>query len=103
MNLRTDVKMKTTEKMKQNTSDSEASRKRKRANSLMEEEEASPKDFDPKELSKKHISQCISAIFRLTQEQLKDKNDLLETEVLPIFMQVTCVKISKVPRRQMRM
>ncbi|KMQ92672.1 ribosomal l1 domain-containing protein [Lasius niger] len=82
-------------------SDSQVSRKRKRA-SLVVEEETPPKDFDLKELSKKHILQCISAIFHLTQEQLKEKNDLLATEIQPIFVQVTCVKVPKVPRRQMR-
>lgn len=83
-------------------SDSQVSRKRKRASSVMEQE-TPPKDFDLKELSKKHILQCISAIFHLTQEQLKEKNDLLATEIQPIFVQVTCVKVPKVPRRQMRM
>ncbi|XP_050455230.1 ribosomal L1 domain-containing protein CG13096-like [Cataglyphis hispanica] len=98
-NLETDIKKMTTERMKLKNSDSQISRKRKRANSEMEE--TPPKDFDLKELSKKHILQCISAIFHLTQEQLKE-NNLLATETQPIFMQVTCVKIPKVPRRQMR-
>lgn len=97
-NLKSDIKIK---RMKQKNSDSQISRKRKRANS--ETEETPSKDFDLKELSKKHILQCISAIFHLTQEQLKEKNDVLATEVQPIFMQVTCVKIPQVPRRQMRM
>lgn len=89
-----------TKRMKQKNSDSQISRKRKRANS--ETEETPSKDFDLKELSKKHILQCISAIFHLTQEQLKERN-LLTMEVQPIFLQVTCVKVPKVPRRQMRM
>lgn len=88
-------------RMKEKNSDSQISRKRKRANS--ETEETSSKDFHPKKLSKKHILQCISAIFHLTQEQLKAKNDLLVTEVQPIFVQVTCIKVPKVSRRQMRM
>lgn len=99
-NVETDIKKMTTERMKLKNSDSQISRKRKRANSEMEE--TPPKDFDLKDLSKKHILQCISAIFHLTEEQLKE-NNLLATEMQPIFMQVTCVKIPKVPRRQMRM
>lgn len=59
-------------------------------------------DFAEK-LSKSHIQQCISATFHLTEQQLKDKNNLLAEEAQPIFMQVTCIRIPKVPRRQMRM
>ncbi|XP_072765029.1 ribosomal L1 domain-containing protein CG13096 [Anoplolepis gracilipes] len=95
---RTDNKIKKI--IKQKNADSQITRKRKRANS--EVEETPPKDFDLKDLSKEHILQCISAIFHLTQEQLKEKNDLLATEVQPIFVQVTSVKVPKVPRRQMR-
>lgn len=54
-------------------------------------------------LSKSHIQQCILAMFHLTEKQLKGKNNLLTEEAQPIFMQVTCVKIAKAPRRKMRM
>ncbi|XP_070149573.1 ribosomal L1 domain-containing protein CG13096 [Polyergus mexicanus] len=107
-NLETDIRIMTVEKMKLKNSDSQNSRKRKRANSEVEKtKDPSPKDLDlgiveeETYLSKKHILQCISAIFHLTQEQLKE-NDLLTTEIQPLFMQVTCIKIPKVPRRQMR-
>lgn len=60
-------------------------------------------DINSRDLSKKHILQCISAIFHLTQEQLKNKNDLFSGEPEPIFMQVTCIRVPKVPRRQIRM
>lgn len=59
------------------------------------------KDFT-EELSRSHIQQCISAMFHLTENQLKNKN-ILAKEAQPIFMQVTCIRIPKVPRRQMRM
>ncbi|XP_076635633.1 ribosomal L1 domain-containing protein 1 [Colletes latitarsis] len=54
------------------------------------------------DLSKEHILQCISAIFHLTEEQLKSKSLLFEGECYPIFMQVTCIRIPKTPRRNMR-
>ncbi|XP_015437576.1 PREDICTED: ribosomal L1 domain-containing protein 1-like [Dufourea novaeangliae] len=54
------------------------------------------------ELSKEHILQCISAIFHLTEEQLKTKNALFEGESHPVFIQVTCIRVPKSPRRHMR-
>nr|XP_031831761.1 ribosomal L1 domain-containing protein 1-like [Nomia melanderi] len=54
------------------------------------------------DLSKEHILQCISAIFHLNEEQLKNKNALFEGESHPIFMQVTCIRVPKTPRRHMR-
>lgn len=62
------------------------------------------KDIEAK-LSKSHLQQCISAMFRLIEEQLKQlsKNNLFTEEAQPIFMQVTCIKIPKVPRRRLRM
>lgn len=54
------------------------------------------------ELSKSHIKRCISAMFHLTEEQSKNKNNLIEG-AHPIFLQVTCVRVPKVPRRQVRM
>ncbi|XP_029660234.1 ribosomal L1 domain-containing protein CG13096-like [Formica exsecta] len=110
-NLGTDSKIMTIEKMKLKNSDSQNSRKRKRANSEMKKtKESPPKDLDVEIveeetfLSLKQISQCISAIFHLTQEQLKEnaQRNLLITEVQPLFVQVTCIKVPKVPRRQMR-
>ncbi|KAL2730691.1 ribosomal L1 domain-containing protein [Vespula squamosa] len=59
-------------------------------------------DINLKDLSKKHILQCISAIFHLTQEQLKNKNILFSEGSQPIFMQVTCIRIPKISRRQVR-
>ncbi|XP_014612986.1 PREDICTED: ribosomal L1 domain-containing protein CG13096-like [Polistes canadensis] len=59
-------------------------------------------DINLKDLSKEHIQQCILAIFHLTKEQLKDTNVLFSDEYQPIFMQVTCIRIPQVPRRQVR-
>ncbi|XP_011873513.1 PREDICTED: ribosomal L1 domain-containing protein CG13096 [Vollenhovia emeryi] len=80
----------------------QATRKRKRASSETATTEDSPEEFNLKELSKKQILQCISAIFHLTQEQLKETNNLLAEEAQPIFVQVTSVKVPQMPRRQMR-
>lgn len=60
-------------------------------------------DINLKDLSRKHVLQCISAIFHLTQEQLKNKNILFSEEYQPIFMQITCIRIPKISRRQVRM
>lgn len=90
-----------TQKMKRENSDSQVkTRKRKRASS--ETETIESKEFDLKDLSKKQILQCISAIFHMTQEQLKETNGLFAV-AQPIFIQVTSVKVPKMPRRQMRM
>lgn len=77
--------------------------KRRRREDVKTEEESSECN-NPQEmhLSKKQISECISAIFHLTREQLKDKNNLIE-EAQPIFLQVTCVRVPQVPQRQLRM
>ncbi|XP_071639757.1 ribosomal L1 domain-containing protein CG13096 [Temnothorax longispinosus] len=89
--------------MKGKNSDSQVARKQKRKRTDSETETTeSPKEFDLKELSKKQILQCISAIFHLTQEQLKETNSLLAEEARPIFIQVTSVRVPKMPRRQMR-
>ncbi|EZA56409.1 hypothetical protein DMN91_009838 [Ooceraea biroi] len=72
---------------------------RKRTRSEMET--PAQEGFDLKKLSKQHILQCISAIFHLTREQLKEKNNLIE-EAEPIFLQVNCIKVPKTPRRRMR-
>jgi len=63
----------------------------------------SSEKFNLKELQKKQILECISVIFHLTQEQLKETNSLLTKEAQPIFVQVTSVRVPKMPRRQMRM
>jgi len=63
----------------------------------------SSKKFNLKTLSKKQILECISAIFHLTQEQLKETNSLLTKEVQPIFVQVTSIRVPEMPRIQMRM
>jgi len=87
--------------MEQNKNlDARTSRKRKRTDS--ETNTRAQKEFDLKELSKNHIIQCISAIFHLTEEQLKEQNKLVE-EVEPIFLQINCIKIPQIPRRQIRM
>jgi len=87
--------------MEQNKNlDARTSRKRKRTDS--ETNTRAQKEFDLKELSKNHIMQCISAIFHLTEEQLKEQNKLVE-EVEPIFLQINCIKIPQIPRRQIRM
>lgn len=82
--------------------DSQVTRKQKRTSSETETTET-PKEFDLKELSKKQILQCISAIFHLTQDQLKETNSLLAEETQPIFIQVTSIRVPEMPRRQMRM
>ncbi|XP_011643300.1 ribosomal L1 domain-containing protein CG13096 [Pogonomyrmex barbatus] len=87
--------------MKRSNPDQLIPRKRKRVSRETETTE-SPKEFNLKELSKKHILQCISAIFHLTLEQLKEKNSLLAEEAQPVFMQVTSVRIPQMPRRWMR-
>ncbi|XP_078053055.1 ribosomal L1 domain-containing protein 1 [Augochlora pura] len=54
------------------------------------------------DLSQEHILQCISAIFHLTEEQLKKKNALFDGECEPLFLQVTCIRVPKTPRRHLR-
>jgi len=76
--------------------------KRKLTSFETETMESSEK-FSLKELRKKQILECISAILHLTQEQLKETNNLLDKEAQPIFMQVTSVRVPEMPRRQMRM
>ncbi|XP_012523078.1 ribosomal L1 domain-containing protein CG13096 [Monomorium pharaonis] len=93
--------MKQIQKMKRKNPESHVACKRKRTSSESETK-TETKEFDLKELSKKQISQCISAIFHLTQEQLKKKNTLLAEEAQPIFMQVTSIRVPEMPRRQMR-
>jgi hypothetical protein len=86
--------------MEQNENlDERTSRKRKRTDS--ETDTRVQKEFDLKKLSKEHIVQCISAIFHLTQEQLKT-NKIVE-EIEPVFLQINCIKVPQIPRRQMRM
>lgn len=74
-------------------------RKRRKLNDT----EKSTNTLNLNDLSREHILQCISAIFHLTEEQLKNKNALFEGEHHPILMQVTCIRVPKTPRRQMRM
>ncbi|XP_076763842.1 ribosomal L1 domain-containing protein CG13096 [Xylocopa sonorina] len=74
--------------------------KRKRVDSTSKEENADCLNLN--DLSKEHILQCISAIFHLTEEQLKSKNALFDGESQPVFMQVTCIRVPKTPRRCMR-
>lgn len=88
--------------MKRKNSDSQVVRKRKRTSSETETTESS-KEFNLKELSKSQILECISAIFHLTEEQLKETTSLLAEETQPIFMQVTSVRVPQMPSRRMRM
>lgn len=79
---------------------------KKKAQKKIVESKEKEDDINSRDLSKKHILQCISAIFHLTQKRLrnsKNKNDLFSEESEPIFMQVTSIKVSQVPRRQVRM
>jgi len=95
-----------TQKMKRENSNSQVkTRKRKRESGMNSETETieSSKEFNLKDLSKKQILECISAIFHMTQEQLKETNNLLAEEARPIFIQVTSVRVPEMPRRQMRM
>jgi hypothetical protein len=86
------------QKMKRKDSDSQVAYKQKHVSS-----EIGTTELDLKELSKKQILQCISAIFHLTQEQLKETSSLLAEEARPIFMQVTSIRVPEMPRKQMRM
>ncbi|KYN29808.1 PREDICTED: ribosomal L1 domain-containing protein CG13096-like [Trachymyrmex cornetzi] len=87
--------------MKRENSNSQVkTRKRKRTSS--ETETIESKEFNLKDLSKKQILECISAILDMTLEQLKETNNLLAEEARPIFIQVTSVRVPEMPRRQMR-
>ncbi|XP_011701618.1 PREDICTED: ribosomal L1 domain-containing protein 1 [Wasmannia auropunctata] len=89
--------------MKRKDSDPQVkARKRKRTCSETEATGSPKEPFNLKELSKRQILECISAIFHLTQEQLKETNSLLAEEAQPLFMQVTSVRVPEMPRRQMR-
>lgn len=55
------------------------------------------------DLSKEHILQCVNIICHLTEEKLKTNNALFEDENQSIFMQVTCIRVPKTPKRFMRM
>ncbi|CAK9833289.1 Ribosomal L1 domain-containing protein CG13096 [Anthophora retusa] len=76
------------------------SRKRKRV--ISDSDQINTDCLNLNDLSREHILQCISAIFHLTEEQLKSKNALFSDESQPVFMQVTCIRIPKTPRRFMR-
>ncbi|CAL7936007.1 unnamed protein product [Xylocopa violacea] len=76
------------------------SQKRKRVDSTSKKEKSDCLNLN--DLSKEHILQCISVIFHLTEEQLKNKNALFDDESQPVFMQVTCIRVPKTPRRCMR-
>jgi len=95
--------------MTQKSSDLRISRKRKLTDSdekgdSSKEVEDSSKNFNLKILKKKHILECISAIFQVSQKKLKEKHLLLaDDEAQPIFIQVTCMRVPSTPRRQMRM
>ena len=77
------------------------SRKRKREDNINNEENLDCIDLN--DLSEEHVLQCISVINHLTEEQLKNNNALFDDENQPIFMQVTCIRVPKTPKRCMRM
>ncbi|XP_071878569.1 ribosomal L1 domain-containing protein 1 [Bombus fervidus] len=76
------------------------SRKRKREDGISEKENTDCLNLS--DLSKEHISQCISVINHLTEEQLKNNNALFDDESQSIFMQITCIRVPKTPRRCIR-
>ncbi|KAK9296935.1 hypothetical protein QLX08_009195 [Tetragonisca angustula] len=76
------------------------SRKRKREDNINNEENLDCIDLN--DLSEEHVLQCISVINHLTEEQLKNNNALFDDENQPIFMQVTCIRVPKTPKRCMR-
>ncbi|XP_068965343.1 ribosomal L1 domain-containing protein 1 [Bombus flavifrons] len=76
------------------------SRKRKREDRISDEENTDCLHLS--DLSKEHISQCISVINHLTEEQLKNNNALFDDESQSIFMQITCIRVPKTPRRCIR-
>lgn len=77
------------------------SRKRKREDNINSEENLDCIDLN--DLSEEHILQCISVINHLTEEQLKNNNALFDDENQPIFVQVTCIRVPKTPKRCIRM
>lgn len=77
------------------------SQKRKRVSNINTEENTDCLNLN--DLSKEHILQCISVIYHLTEEQLKNNNALFDGESQPVFMQVTCIRVPKTPKRCMRM
>ncbi|KAK1119009.1 hypothetical protein K0M31_013782 [Melipona bicolor] len=76
------------------------SRKRKREDNINNGENLDCINLN--DLSEEHILQCIRVINHLTEEQLKNNNALFDDENQPIFVQVTCVRIPKTPKRCMR-
>ncbi|KAK2588924.1 hypothetical protein KPH14_001780 [Odynerus spinipes] len=88
---------------KQHTVDKKSASKKKMLKKKVESKEEENGDGNLKDISREHILNCISAIFHLTEEQLKNKKDLFSGEPQPIFMQVTCIRVPKVPRRRVKM
>ncbi|XP_003702567.2 ribosomal L1 domain-containing protein 1 isoform X1 [Megachile rotundata] len=99
-NLKSNEKRKTVKATKNSRPTKLQSLKRKRLESDNNKENTNSLSLE--DLSREHIVQCISAIFHLTEEQLKNKNALFDGESTPIFMQVTCIKVPKTPKRCMR-
>lgn len=83
------------------STESTESRKRKREDRISDKENTDCLHLS--DLSKEHISQCISVINHLTEEQLKNNNALFDDESQSIFMQITCIRVPKTPRRCIRM
>lgn len=90
--------------MKRKNLESEVTPKRKRTSSETETTK-SLKEFNVKKvMSKKQILQCISAICHMSQKRDKETTlSLLDDLAQPIFIQVTSVRVPKMPRRQLRM
>ncbi|CAK9796888.1 Ribosomal L1 domain-containing protein CG13096 [Anthophora quadrimaculata] len=91
-----------TQNSEKSISHSNIMKTRKRKRVISDSDQINTDCLNLNDLSREHILQCISAIFHLTEEQLKSKNALFSDESKPVFMQVTCIRIPKTPRRFMR-
>ncbi|XP_011313724.1 ribosomal L1 domain-containing protein CG13096 [Fopius arisanus] len=54
------------------------------------------------EITKAHVKKCVKTVLQLAKKPKEGKKILLPEEDNNIFLQVTCIKIPKTPRRQLR-
>lgn len=50
-----------------------------------------------------HVEKSVAALLQLQKNIDKDKNTLLSHGDNPIFLQITCIKVPKTPRRNLRL
>ncbi|XP_048511265.1 ribosomal L1 domain-containing protein CG13096 [Athalia rosae] len=53
-------------------------------------------------LDEEQVAKGIAAVLKLAELQTGSKKKLFDEEPQPIFLQVSCIKVPKVPRRQLR-